>query len=317
MKVKILEPVPQWDWWFETKHVPVQDYEYTEILQRVRAGDMLGYSTAFLSFQSAYFRGNKPATRYERQRFLDITGRFSSDVAKAHLRGAYDLWRPRWGRGEYQNMVREGYPPIYAQPGRYEGMVYVDLRSAYYVLYTLYWGVEYWPEKWIGGTLRLIRWDDELTDSKGARNALYGYLRRAHGVVYTPSGPRFIPMSWSTYPQVALAVVDVLHVIARRMVRDFGAVYVMTDGYIIPERYADYALDYIASMGLEGRVKASGGVLVEGVGAYAWDSGLATRRRGMGKAFSNLKGEGLVQWLEPRHRWRVSLRASILGTMEA
>lgn len=304
---------PEWDWWHKAHHYPVEDDMHQEIAKEVLLqGPPKGATMAHVSPNLVTVHYGKDRVRWERWRKLDLSGRLPSDYARAALKGAYRLWRPKWGRPELEAMRRWGYPPIYAKPGMYEGMAYVDVRSAYFSLYTLFWGVEYWPMRWLSIPKRVMVWPEELRANKLARNALYGLLRSEGLWAYRPGKKRLWLPNRMAYPQVALAVVDVLHVVAWRAVQDMGAVYVMIDGVILPERNVPMLLDYFSSLGLQGRVDAVGPANVEGVAAYSMPQ-KATRRRGNGYPFSNLKGEALGEWLEAVARQFLARRKYILG----
>lgn len=304
---------PVWDWWEKAHHIPVEDDMHRQMAEDIFFnGAPEGAQMAHVSPNLITVHYGKDRVRWERWRRLDAAGKLPSDYARAALKGAYQVWRPKWGRPEMEAMRRWGYPPIHAQPGMYEGMAYVDVRSAYGTLYTLYWGVEYWPMRWLSIPRRAIIWPEELRANKLARNALYGLIRSEGLWAYRPGRKRLWLPNSMAYPQVALAVVDVLHTVAWRAVQDMGAVYVMIDGIILPERNVPLLMDYLASMGLEGRVDAVGPANVEGVGAYSMP-GKATRRRGNGRPFSNLKGEALGEWLEAATRRFLACRRYILG----
>lgn len=309
----ILSPQPQWDWWFEVEHRPLLNYEFQE-----KRGEILahkcppeGWSQAFLAQNTILLRRRGEKLRYERMSALDEVGRLPSDIARAHLKGAYALWKPRWSDEDLKRMDEQAYPPILALPGHYGDMAYVDIKAAYFSLYSIYWGVEYWPPRWMGGKVVVVRWSKELEEHKLARNTLYGYIRRVRSTIYTASGPVHVNHGGYTYPQVALAVVDVLHGLMAHALQ-MGAVYVMVDGVIIPQTYVDAFRSLAHEWGLNTEVKAVGDARVWGVGSYSIGNLWSKRILRQEKPFSNIKTH-LLEWLEPRHKWRLSLYKRALG----
>jgi hypothetical protein len=206
----------------------------------------------------------------------------------------------------------EGYPPMYAMPGFYEEMAYVDIRGAYYTLYTYLWGVEYWPMRYISLPKVLLAWPEEFSRNKRARNALYGIIRSRGKWAVGRGGKSFWVPNRLMYPQLALAVVDVLHAVMWRAVHDWGAVYVMVDGAILPQRSVPEYMDYLQSMGLRGEVRAVGPARVEGVGAYSI-GGIASRRRGNGHPLYLVKDEPLVRFIESFFPRLIRARIEVYG----
>lgn len=156
--------------------------------------------------------------------------------------------------------------PRLAMPGRYFDMVYVDIRAAYWSLvYGLGWDVDYWPQKWLARGES--HEDFPLPGNRPARNYLVsisiadGLVLYLGGKLIKQQGNRFI--NWPLYRLVH----DVLNALALEAAR-LGAVYVNTDGYILPARRAESLMSSVGEWGLAARVKEEGPAIVRGVGNY-------------------------------------------------
>lgn len=158
--------------------------------------------------------------------------------------------------------------PLYADPCMMRGAVYVDLKSAYWSLVSLFgWNTEYsYRRFWsLGNTCR----DFPFSDDKLIRNILVStgltttaQMWTGSKIVTVPSKNRFANLGlWS-------AVQDTLHFIAREAVTKYEAVYVHTDGYIMPSSSAWDFGDFVASLGLSVGIKHKGDAIIYGAGAY-------------------------------------------------
>lgn len=170
---------------------------------------------------------------------------------------------------QYQlNAVTNSWPYL-ARPGNYGECVYIDLKAAYWTIVQIAgWDVDYAPGKF--WSRRSIMNDYPLWGNKLARNTLVSTSALSHvnvwnaGAITTKNiGNR----NWN--PNIGSLVQDVLHGVASDM-EELGAVYVHTDGYIVPEYLERAALLLIQERwGLPARIKARGYGMVRGVGAYA------------------------------------------------
>lgn len=158
--------------------------------------------------------------------------------------------------------------PLFAEPCLLNNAVYVDLKSAYWSLLSLFgWNTEYsykrfWGRGWTCQDFPFF--DDKLT-----RNILVSAGLCTPSLMWT--GERLVNVdSKNRHANLGLwtAVQDVLHFIAREAVTKYEAVYVHTDGYIMPSVCAWDFSDWVASLGLEVGVKHKGQAVIYGVGAY-------------------------------------------------
>lgn len=169
--------------------------------------------------------------------------------------------------------------PCYAAPGEYEDMAYLDLKSAYWsILLAFGWDADYFPGHWLGVKSSVT--DFPLQDNKPARSALV--TAGLSSPVRFWTGER---LTWrnigAKHVNLGLwaLVQDVLHGVADDMLR-LGAVYIHTDGYIIPSGSIPAGDEIVRSWGLRASVKAQGDCHVWGVGSYRIGK-KATKRQGL------------------------------------
>lgn len=303
--VDIIPGEEAWSWW--KPPVLVLPGDIPNLKQALREGSLWKEhpwaTRAYLSAQKITLARGKQVLRFVSHKAVDITQRAPWDYSKAYLKEAFLRTKvPRFTRAQWDRMRRYSYGPQYAMPGTYDAMAYVDIRAAYYTLYTLYWTVDYSPGRWVGRKMYLPVWHKELRENKLARNGVWGIMRSSRLVWMSPDGrvqAVATPHDLS-YPQLALIVTDVLHAIASEAVRRWGAVYVMTDGYILPERLARDFIAWLWEMGIEAQIKETGAAKVMGVGSYRIGTRV-TRREGSGMHVNNIR-HGIAEWLLPIHR---------------
>lgn len=189
-----------------------------------------------------------------------------SEVVRDYLAVKYPE-RQRATTNQYHKIMKHRSFPRMALRGDYYDMAYIDLKSAYWsILVAVGWDVDYNPGKWIG--VKSTTLDFPLPDNKPARSALVTAGLASAMRVWNHQN-----LKWRhgqnkhiNYGLWAL-VQDVLHGVAHDMVT-LGAVYVHTDGYIIPQNRIGPALSVIDSWGLRAGIKAQGDAQVYGVGVY-------------------------------------------------
>lgn len=326
--MRVVEVIPSgddWAFWFSVPQEEVPQYAVDEMRRNLHRGTLWeGYPWATVAYSTPYkvtLKGKgKRGVRYVSMHVVDNLGRTPWDIAKAHLKAALRLTgtalggkRRRYTREDWEAMRRGAYGPQYARPGNYSDMAYVDIRGAYYTLYSLYWATEYYPRRFLGRYSVFPLWSPELRENKKARNALWGIARSTRISLYTPKGEHHITAPHNlSYPQMVLGTTDALHTIAHVAVRDMGAVYVMTDGYILPLKYAEVLLDFLAEMGLQGRLEEVGDAWVGGVGAYRIGAKRSKRTLWHPAPVDNIRHH-VADWLLPRHKWLVQVVNYALG----
>lgn len=328
--MRIVEVIPQeedWAFWFSARQVEVPQYAVDDLRKRLHDGALWeGFPWASVAYSSPFkvtLRGEGKAERYVSMLKTDSTGRTPWDYAKAHLKAAFRLIFPlgkrRYNMEAWEAMRKGAYAPQYAMPGHYPNMAYVDIRGAYYSLYSIYWATEYYPKRFLGRYSVFPLWHPELRENKLARNALWGIARATRITLYTrDKGLRVIVAPHSlSYPQAVLGTTDVLHTIAHYAVHDFGAVYVMTDGYIIPRKNAGAFLNFLREMGVHGRIEEEGDAWIGGVGVYRIGA-KASRRVARKPLAVDIIRHFVADWLMPRHKWMLGvLHYELGGSLES
>jgi hypothetical protein len=209
-----------------------------------------------------------------KQRWLKIGGQVwgyshketATAVSRAYLKIKYP--KPlRAFSEQYDEITKPRSFPYFARVGWYNDMIYVDLKGAFWsILQAVGWDVEYMPGGFVGKRSSMT--DFPIPQHKTARNSLVSASISKGAQMWT--GKRWKQASGrNMHVNFGLwaLVMDVLHGIASEMLK-LGAVYVHTDGYIIPARCENTALTLLQSWGLPGRVKQRGACRVAGVGMY-------------------------------------------------
>lgn len=188
------------------------------------------------------------------------------EIARDYLLCKYTEKR-RHTKNQYTAINLPRSHPRYCDPGRYADMAYVDLKSAYWsITRILGWDIDYYPGRWLAK--RSDNDDFPLAENKIARNCLVsaGLMSPSH--VWTGEAIKRVKTHnpLINYDLWA-AVNDVLHSIAS-IALEFGAVYINTDGYIVPRTLADSLINAIAEWGLNARIKGEGDADVYAIGSY-------------------------------------------------
>ncbi|MEM1673079.1 MAG: hypothetical protein QXT86_13600 [Archaeoglobaceae archaeon] len=219
----------------------------------------------------------------------------------------YDLM-DALGIKKFKNLDNAIYSvqPLYAKPGIYYNMVYVDISDAYYTIYRKYFYVQYKRGKYLSSPVAI----GELDISKRVKRSIYGVMRTNSILRYERLNGQIKYMNKiafsSTYNADLVNLInDILHMVAYKAVNNFNAVYFNTDGAILPQSVAEQYIEYLESIGFKAKIKFWGEeVEIKGVGAYRFDSirsGTFDRIL-YASGFNNLLTTEIVKWLEKRIR---------------
>jgi hypothetical protein len=189
------------------------------------------------------------------------------DVVRDYL----DYYHPRRLRAsatQAREITRHVTTPLFIRPTVDKDYTYVDIKSAYWsILRLVGWNVDYFPQNWlVRGRIPI---DFPLADHKVARACLVSLGLPASSLVWT--GEHFCRRrTRNVHLNMGLwrVVQDILHSIAAAALA-LEAVYVHTDGYILPTRHAEALQDEIRSWGLPSTIKGSGFTMVLGFGNFA------------------------------------------------
>lgn len=188
------------------------------------------------------------------------------EIARDYLRAKYLEYR-RHTQSQFAAINEARSAPRYAQPGVYRDMAYVDLRAAYWsIIQAVGWDVDYCPGRWIGK--RSTNEDFPIPDHKLARNCLVSAGLITPSTVWTGEKIKnFTGHNPLVNYDIWALCQDVLHALATLALKA-GAVYVHTDGYIVPEKHAELLREEIAEWGIESKVKGRGNAAIYAVGCY-------------------------------------------------
>lgn len=235
-----------------------------------------------------------------------------ADIARDYVRAKYQ--KPgRVTAGQYDATVKiHRFAPMFAKVGEYEHCTYLDLKSAYWsILQVIGWNVDYHPNRWLN--VRSTCRDFPLWKSKMARNCLVSVGLVGSGKRWDGEKLTFVKKSNPLANLVLYAAVqDILHSIALDMI-EAGAVYVHTDGYMLPSERVGRGFDILSQWGLVGTVRNEGRTTVYSAGTYS--CGSHENARGfsrMGKDFNNVIPD-FRDFLKPRFAKFAHREPLILG----
>lgn len=158
--------------------------------------------------------------------------------------------------------------PLHYQPTYLSGGVYLDINATYLqILDCVGWDVDYFPRKFIGAGRPPS--DFPARHDKVARNYLVSCGLSSSVSVWTGTA---IAETWPRNKHINYGlwacVQDVLHEIARCAL-EFGASYVATDGYILPDGQAEEFQEYLqTAWKIKASVRGYGPTVVTGLGSY-------------------------------------------------
>lgn len=229
----------------------VKDYS-EPVIWGVFSHTLLSTKVRLLKSSAACFIGNGPQT--------------PGDIARDYL----DFYFPKRLRATGQQaevLTAHKTPPLYLNPAVLKDGVYIDLKSAYFsIMCNFGWNVDYYPGRWLLMGRPPI--DFPLKSHKIARNVLVSIGMSSHYTMW--DGHRFQRKpSRNVHRNFGLwsLVCDVLHLIAREAVK-CGAIYIHTDGYIVPSTNVDRLVEAISAFGLDYSIKGQGETFVLGFGNY-------------------------------------------------
>lgn len=224
-----------------------------------------------------------------------------ADIARDYLAVKFGGKRQRCNKRQWEEVVRvRKHQPLFAEPCSLTSAYYIDLKSAYWQLMMLGgWDVEYSPKRFLSP--RSDVYDFPVPEIKLARNSLVSMGLPSGANVWLPNVG--FTQKKPFKPTVNLIlwgfVQDTLHGLAYDMVQQAGAVYVNTDGYIIPaERLRD--ADKIAeNWGLHFTIRDEGKAEVRGAGDYDIGGRMSRRVRTVPRAFSYIQPRE-IDWLRSK-----------------
>jgi hypothetical protein len=189
-----------------------------------------------------------------------------SGLARDYLMSVYNKKRRAFLDQKLKIKV-ERSAPLYCANGFYHDMVYADIRATYFtIMRNVGWDVDYCPDEFLlAGRAPL---DFPLPEHKIARNCVYS-------ASYVQDMEFWTGTAWQTkrngsplvnYCLIAY-VLDLLHAIAITAL-GLGAVYIHTDGYVIPRANYDKLRVFCYELGLDLKIEGEGDAHIIAAGSY-------------------------------------------------
>lgn len=226
-----------------------------------------------------------------------------SDIARDYLSIKFGDTRQRCNSKQWAELVaKKKHQPIYANPMSFGNASYLDLQSAYWqILQVGGWDVEYMPKRFLSPRSDVT--DFPAPHIKLARNCLVSMGLPSGVNVWIPEQgfqrkrpykPNVNLILWSF-------VQDVLHGIAYDMITKAEAIYVNTDGYIVPDYRMKQAAQVADDWGVSMLIKHYGAGTVRGAGDYDIGGRVSSRYRTYPKAHAYIKPRE-VDWLRKKFK---------------
>lgn len=224
-----------------------------------------------------------------------------TELTRDYISSKYDL--PLRVRHEQIQAVSDiPNAPMMAIPGYHGDCVYIDIKSAYWqIVRAVGWDVAYYPGKYIGVGSDHSDAPEFLIKQKLFRASMVSMCRNRDSWIFDGKGNMTLHKMANKFINYRLArfVMDILNGVASHIYASYAhPVYINTDGYIVPRRRMETALDILSGWGFECSVKYEGATTVYGVGSYKI-GGFSTDRPGNNLHFSNLY-ELDYRWLRER-----------------
>lgn len=173
-----------------------------------------------------------------------------SEIARNYLTLKYPKRRVRCRTSQWKSCVADrGKAPRFTLPGIYPDGVYLDLDAAYWqIVRAIGWDVSYDPGKILSVHSSML--DFPYRHEKLARNCLVSLTLPHRMTIWTGTELKYEARP-NKFINLILyrAVMDVLNGVAQDVIKA-GAVYVYSDGYIIPRDRLKAAIEAIDGWGL-------------------------------------------------------------------
>lgn len=228
-----------------------------------------------------------------------------TEIARDYIIAKYK-GRPKIMRSQFDEMFRPRRAPLAAKSGWQGYGYYLDIKSAYWsILKVVGWQADYAPLRWL--TVRDSVEDFPVPHLKLARNALISSGMKISMQTWTGARLQFEEhRNQICNMPLWCCVMDTLNCVAGEL-WNAGAVYVHTDGYIVPHHQLDRAIEIITSWGLPYSVKAQGDTMIYGVGNYQVGE-KSTRNKHLLTQPLQVIDDRYVDWLKPRFISMVAYR---------
>lgn len=219
-----------------------------------------------------------------------------SSIAREYLSVRYKQYKRRVTREQKTHIMMHRSAPLFARPAYLSNGVYVDVCETYFQICCAFgWNVDYYPGEYIQTGRPPL--DFPTPEDKLARNCLISLGLSSPN--YTWTGEKFVSKHsknpFINYTLWSLTQ-DILHGLATDAL-DCGAVYIHTDGYILPSDRVEEFFARCSSWGIRVKIKAQGVSWVWGVGNYRVGRMRSKKLGVFHRTFSNLRFMDYHAWL--------------------
>lgn len=238
-----------------------------------------------------------------RQHAYDLGGGICSpsDIARDYIAAKFGKKPLRCNSRQWKEVVtNKKHQPLFARPCTLTSAFYLDLKSAYWQLLQVGgYDVDYMPLRYLSP--RSDVYDFPVPSIKLARNCLVSMGLPSGVNVWIPNVGFERKATRKANVNLILwgFIQDVLHGFAYDMVHQAGAVYVNTDGYIIPQDRMPDAKAVTEAWGLTVAIKEMGEAIIRGAGDYDIGKHLSERVRTVPKPFTYIKPRQ-IDWLRQK-----------------
>lgn len=224
-----------------------------------------------------------------------------SDIARDYIAVKFEGERMKCNSKQYKKHIRNRiHQPLYAEVVSGMKASYLDLKSAYWQILMLGgWDVDYSRGNFL--SVRSHVYDFPCPHLKLARNTLVSMGLPSQGSVWHPEkGLVRLRGGGSTINLILYGfAMDVLHAIAREMIDRAGAVYVNTDGYIIPDYLVKEAFTVADEWGVTLTPRHQGYATIRGAGDYDIANHRSSRPRHIAHPHEYIIADK-INWLKTR-----------------
>lgn len=223
------------------------------------------------------------------------------------------------GAKRFRNATNEplSIQGLFCEPAVYYDYAYVDISDNHYSVYKFFTFSAYKRLAYLSDGKKT--YFCELSSiPKPLKRYVYGIMRAIHFTHYKKVGDSFQFSLQRKYHSLhnrdcVNLINDLSQAIAYFAVKQFGAVYANTDGFILPAKNVEAFRNFLAELGFKTKIKAYGIANIKAIGVYAFfdtEQEMKTKnfdRIHISKPYDNLLHKELYEWLIPLYRMKVDI----------
>jgi hypothetical protein len=206
---------------------------------------------------------------------------------------------------------------LYSQSGTYYDYCYIDITDNHFSVYKHFLYSIYNRLKFLSdGSYTLFC---DINIPKQVKRYCYGVMRSYTFTKYKKKSNndieyKIVRSFHSLHNRdVSNLINDLSQSIGFYAVKYFGAVYVNTDGFILPAKNSEAFIDFLKELGFSSKIKSYGNVSIKAIGVYMFfdtDKELKSKNFDRIKAvkdYNNLTNIDLYNWLIPVYKKKIAL----------